>query len=240
MTGAGAVRAAVIGLVSFAAAEEQMLLAAAGPADAAGSPQRWAAAPVVAHITEFKRQQVRRLRAIGDGEPPPQFAEIDHGSAAVYEGYQKQPAGAVAEASRQAAQALIAGLAATPDEDLLEPGRHPWLKGRQLWLQIVVRGFWHPTGHLGDYYIARGRAARAIALHEQAVAHAAYLDAPGPARGMACYTLACSYAQASRAADALDMLTEAVALNPDLRASAARDADLRPLREAGRLDVLLR
>jgi hypothetical protein len=52
----------------------------------------------------------------------------------------------VAAASSETAQALIAGLGATPDEDLLDAARHPWLRGRQLWLQVIVRGFWHPAG----------------------------------------------------------------------------------------------
>lgn len=46
-----------------------------------------------------------------------------------------------------------------------------------LWLQIVVRGFWHPTVHLGDYYLAHGQAERAIALHVHALATARYLRA---------------------------------------------------------------
>ena len=53
------VRTAVIGLVSFAAAEEQMLLAATvrdGPEP--GSPARWAARPLVAHKTGFRDQLV--------------------------------------------------------------------------------------------------------------------------------------------------------------------------------------
>ena len=239
MTGARKLRAAVIGLVSLAAAEEQMLLAAASPADATrGSAARWAAAPLVAHNTEFRQQQVRRLAAVRYGEVPPEFGQVDHSSAEVYRRYCEQPPAAVAEASRQTAQALLAGLEAVRDEDLLDPAQHPWLNGRQLWLQVVVRGFWHPTGHLGDYHVGRGEPGRAVALHEQAVAWAAYLDAPDPARGMAGYSLACAYARADRAGDAADALARAVALNPDLRANAARDPDLRQLRDSGRLGVL--
>jgi hypothetical protein len=51
-------RAAVTGLIGLAAAAEQMLMADAGswPGSAApsGSPQRWAAGPVIAHNTEFR------------------------------------------------------------------------------------------------------------------------------------------------------------------------------------------
>lgn len=231
MTGTGppGIRACVIGLIGFAAAEEQMLLAAGGAGDDPGDPRRWAAVPLVAHNNEFRQQQVRRLAAIRDGQTPPAFAEIDHSSAEVYRGYRAIPAAQVAEASRQSAAALTAGLASTPDEDLLDPSRHPWLAGRQLWLQIVVRGFWHPTGHLGEYFLAHGQAGRAVALARQAVAWAGYLDAPDMARGMAAYNLACAQAGAGQAGDAVTTLAEAIALNGALRANAARDPALLPI-----------
>jgi len=239
-TGAAAIRGCVIGLIGFAAAEEQMLLATVRAGDDPGSPQRWAAVPLVAHNTEFRQQQVQRLAAIRDGRTPPAFAEIDHSSAEVYRGCCASPAAEVAEASRQSAAALTAGLSTTPDEDLLDPSRHPWLAGRQLWLQIVVRGFWHPTGHLGGYYLTHGQAGRAVVLAQQAVSWARYLDAPDMARGMAVYNLACAQAQAGKPSDAAATLAEAVALNGALRANAARDADLSSLRDQGRLDEVLR
>jgi hypothetical protein len=234
------VRLAAIGLVSFAAAEEQMLLAAAGrDGEEQGSPVRWAARPLVAHSAEFRDQEVQRLAAIRDGRIPADFAEIDHSSPEVYRRYCARPADVVAEASRRTAQALVAGLNALADEDLLYPARHPWLRGRKLWLQVIVGGFWHPAGHLGDYYAARGRADRAVALQAQAVSLAGYLDAPDPARGLACYNLACAQARNGRPDAAFDALSEAVARNPSLLCNAVRDGDLRSLRDGGRLDALL-
>jgi hypothetical protein len=32
---------------------------------------------------------------------------------------------------------------------MTDPSRNPWLRGRQLWLQIVVRGFWRLRGKIG-------------------------------------------------------------------------------------------
>ena len=234
------VRTAAIGLVSFAAAEEQMLLAAEG-ADGAerGSPAAWAARPLVAHNTEFRDQQVQRLAAIREGRIPPGFAEIDHRSPEVYRRYCEQPADAVAEASRRTAQALVAGLSALADEDLLVPARQPRLHCRQLWLQVIVWGFWHPAGHLGDYYIARGWPGRAVAMQAQAVSLAAYLDAPDLARGMARYNLACAQARSGQPGAAFDALSEALVRNASLLANAVRDSDLRSLRDGGRLDALL-
>jgi hypothetical protein len=117
------VRTTAIGLLSFAAAEEQLLLAAATRLSDQGSPDRWAAVPVVAHNTDFRRQQVQRLDAVRTGTVPPAFAEIDHTSAEVYRAY-CQPPGPVAAASRQSTQDLIAGLTAIGDEDLLDPTRN--------------------------------------------------------------------------------------------------------------------
>jgi len=235
-------RTAVLGLIGFAALEEELLLAGASRSEPEqGSPACWAARPIIAHNAEFKRQQAQRLEAVQRGEVPPAFAEIQHASEEVYERYAEpnSPTEIVLAASREATHALMDGLAATSDEDLLDPARNPWLTGRKLWLQIVVRGFWHPTGHVGEYYLAHSQPERAVALQEQAVAVCVYLGAPDQARGMACYNLACAAARSGRPEKAVKALEEAVRLNPALRAHASRDADLEHLREDGRLDALL-
>jgi tetratricopeptide (TPR) repeat protein len=234
VTGTGALRRAVAGLLSFAAAEEQALLAADGfgPGSGEGSPARWAAVPLVAHNNQFKDQQAERIRCVLGGQVPAAYGEIDHSSEEVYLGYLAQPRESVLAACRRVSEQLTDGTWALSDEDLLDPARHPWLNGRLLWLQIVVRGFWHPTGHLGDYYLARGQAVRAVALHEHGLATARYLGAPPAAAGMAGYNLACAQAQAGRPDQAAQTLAEAIEANPDLRANAGRDPDLRVLREA--------
>jgi hypothetical protein len=241
---AARLRAVITGLLGFAASEEEMLLASVGAwaagADGddtaeAGDERVWAALPTVAHNTEFKAQQAQRLTAVLDGSTPPPFGDIDHASAAVYRAYAGRQARTVTADSRQVTAALLDGVRALGDQDLLDPARHPWLNGRTLWLQVIVRGFWHPTGHVGEYYQRHGRAARAIALHEHALATARYLDAPEQALGMAAYNLACAQAQAGLVSEAGRTLRAAVAANPDVRANAERDPDLAPLRAAGLL-----
>ena len=238
MLNAAPLKSVIIGLLGFAAAEEQMLLAAA-PAAEPGSPQCWAAVPLVAHTTEFKRQQVQRLQAIQRGGVPPEFGEIDHASGELYRGYAARPAEAVAADSRAVTGELVAGVHAAGADDLRDPSRHPWLRGRQLWLQVIVRGFWHPAGHLGEYYLGHGQPDRAIALAAHGVVTAGYLGAPDPARGMASYSLACALARAGRLDQASAALREAVTLNPDVRVNARRDPDLAAVRDSGRLEALL-
>jgi hypothetical protein len=245
VTTTAALRSAVAGLAGHAAVEEEMLLASA-PDGELGDPGRWAAVPLIAHHTEFKKQQVQRLAAVAGGTVPPVFSTVDHGSAAVYQGYASayrdepgRPAAAAARASRQATAALLDTLAGLADEDLLNPARHPWLDGRPLWLQVIVRAFWHPMGHLGEYYLAHGQTDRAAAMQAHAVAAARYLAAPAPARGMALYNLACARARSDQPESALGPLRQALRLNRELAASAARDTDLAVLRDRGQLDPLL-
>jgi hypothetical protein len=229
MTAAVDLRTAIIGLVGFASAEDQMLLAASQPGEA-GDATCWAALPLIAHNAEFRSQQAERLAAIAEGRTPAEYGEIDHSSPQVYERYRTLTAGQVAIEASASAGDLVGRLSLIADEDLLDPSRNPWLKGRQLWLQIIVRGFWHPTGHLLDYYLAHGQPDRAVALAAHAVATASYLDAPGPAHGMACYNLACAQSRTGDLDQAAATISEAIALNPDLRANAARDPDLQDLR----------
>jgi hypothetical protein len=238
MSDIASLRATIAGLTGFAASEEQVLLASA-PQGESGNPSCWAALPLVAHNTEFRRQQVQRLRAVRSGQAPPEFTEVDHRSPDLYAELSAQPADAVSRDSWRVSGELIEELRSVSQADLLEPGRNPWLRGRQLWLQLIVRGFWHPAGHLGSYYLSHGQAARAVALAEQSLATAAFLGAPDPARGMASYNLACAQAGAGLLDEAAATVTEAVALNPDVRANAARDTDLAAVRERGLLSALL-
>ncbi|MGO8961446.1 MAG: hypothetical protein ACLQFR_29365 [Streptosporangiaceae bacterium] len=238
MTTSKQLRAAITGLIGLAAMEEQAALTTA-PVAETGSPRRWAAVPLVAHNTEFRRQQVIRLTAVAADRTPPEFSEVDHASADLYRGLAATPADAAASESWQVAGNLIASVQAVSEQDLMDPSRHPWLRGRQLWLQVIVRGFWHPTGHLGEYYLSHDQPDRAVALAENAVAIASYLGAPAPARGMASYNLACARAGAGLLDEAAVAVGEAVALNPDVRAKAGRDPDLAVLRDSGRLAVVL-
>jgi len=233
-------RTIVTGLIALAAAEEEMLLSSAASDTAdSGNERRWAAVPTVAHNTEFKAQQTERITAVLTGCAPPTFGEIDHRSPAVYGRYAARTALAAAGESRQVTASLLDSVRALADDDLVDPSRHPWLNGRPLWLQLIVRGFWHPTGHVADYYLRHQRPGRAVALQEHLLATTRYLGAPGQVAGMAAYSLACAQATSGRTEDAARTLAEAIALNPDVRANASRDPDLESLRVSGQLAALL-
>lgn len=228
-------RAMITGLVSFAAAEEQALLlssasvAASVAASAAEGPDNWAAVPLVAHCNHFKQQQAQRVWALVRSHPIPSFGEVDHRSESVYAGYAAAGPDEVLAENRRVTADLIDAVWALPSASL----RDAQVNGRMLWLQLVVRGFWHSAGHLGDYYLGHEQADRAVALAAHGVATARYLSAPDPAVGMACYNLACALSRAGQVPAASGALAEAIALNPELSGNASRDPDLRGVTPGG-------
>jgi hypothetical protein len=230
-----ALRTAIVGLIRCAATEDEMLLVSTSDNHEIGSAERWAAAPTIAHNTQFKREQVARLEAVLHHEDPPEFAAIDHASERTYRDFSAISPKLVAEESRKTTDALVDALLLLPDADLIDPSLHDWLRGRALWLQIIVRGFWHPLGHVGDWYVANAMAERGIALRQHAVATAEYLHAPKESCGMAWYSLACTYAALGIADEGVVALRHAAALNDDLRARAATDPDLESLRADARV-----
>jgi hypothetical protein len=235
MTGkrdAGELRSVIAGLLGYAAAEEQVLLAASHT-DQPGTPLNWAAAPLVAHNTEFRAQQAHRLQAIALGRVPREFPETDHASEQLYLGYAAQRADRVAADSNRVTGELIAGLMLVSSDDLLYPTRNPWLNGRKLWLQVVVRGFWHPMGHLADYYLAHSQPDRGVALAAHGLATASYLRVPDEVRGMAAYNLACAQAKADQLEEAAASVRATLAFNPGLRAKIDTEPDLAALRKGG-------
>jgi hypothetical protein len=239
MTETRALRTAIVGLIRHAAVEDELLLLSQSDRDDIGSAQRWAPMPTVAHNTHFKREQVTRLEAVLRHEAPPDFAVIDHSCDQTYRAYADTSPALVATESRRATDDLVDTLLLVPGAELIDPSTHEWLRGRPLWLQIVVRGFWHPLGHAGDWYIANDMLERGVALRQQAVAVAEYLHAPGESRGMAWYSLACTSAAIGTTDEAVVALERAAALNHDLRARAATEPDLESLLGDQRVAALI-
>ncbi len=231
-------RAAVSGLVWLAGGEEARILLAAEPGES-GTPGCWSATATIAHNSEFREQQVTRLVAARERRTPPEFPPIVHTDPDEYERFAVMTPAQAVQRNRSSTLGLIDELGSATAGDLLVPGRNAWLRGRLLWLQIVVRGFWHPLGHVGDYYLRHGQADRAIAMHEHVLATARYLRAPDPALGMASYSLACAHAVCGHDEPAVAALADAVALNDDLREPARREPDLAALRRRGRLGAVL-
>lgn len=145
-----------MGLAAFAGAEDEVLLDAAPIAEDANA-QLWSAAALPAHLTGFGQQQLQRPEAAAERRVPPELGEIDHGSEVPWRAYGSRPAGEMLAESRHATRRLV--------EQVAEPRRRTCpvppqtlARGPAALARVVVRGFWHPTGHIASH-LGRGHRA---------------------------------------------------------------------------------
>jgi len=223
---------AVISMLELARAGEREFVAGLpdNERDAAGSPESWSAKAMLAHVTDFKRQQVVRLECIQHGEELPGFPAVDHADSAVYGAYQAEPWKRVlADAERVSAE-LVARTGELDEAGLSGAGAN----GRTLWAQLLVRGVWHSSGHIGPYLARHGRPDEAEAQARRLVDRARELGLP-PTPGswaMGLYNVACAQVAAGRLGEGSATLAEAISLDPAFARSAEGDPDLEPLRAA--------
>ena len=123
-----------------------------------------------------------------------------------------------------------------------EVGERPidWNISKTTTEAVLRNSFTHPRAHMADYYRENGESELASHMIETTVDELRAADAPGLVLGAALYNLACLRAGENRVDDALTLLKEAFPIRADLKAAAAEDSNLKPLREDARFQELLK
>lgn len=237
----GALRAGIVSLLEHMRSEEQFFEQRLSGAERAreGVATQWSAKAVLAHVAEFRAEQIVRLEAARDGAEPPEFPLRDHADRRLYAAYTARSWEQVGAAVEDSATRLAELTAELDDHVLFTAGVFPWLRGRALWAQVLVRGVWHPSAHLHQYLAERGHFERVVELQESVLAAATRAGIPNTPGGrpFALYNLACARSLAGDIEPALDELAEAVRLDPTLAAAARGDDDLRTVRTDARFET---
>ena len=119
----------------------QNLLDQIGPArmEEPGVAGHWSIKDIVAHISDWRRRTVARLRAAQRGEPsppPPWPTDLqtdDEINAWIYEANRHRSVREVLDDSDQVFQDLVSAIDGLPDQVLADPPRYlPWLEGNPL------------------------------------------------------------------------------------------------------------
>lgn len=131
------------------------IVAEAGDADLdrPGAMGDWSFKDVAAHLNGWRMRTVDRLEAAARDQPPPPAPwpaelsdETDEGTEAInrwfYEQNRDRPAAEILSESREQFQRMRAAVEAIPEEDLLTPGRYPWLDGYPL-CAVLAGSFEH-------------------------------------------------------------------------------------------------
>lgn len=205
--------------------------------EAMGTPQRWSAKDLIAHLTNWKVLRLQQLDAALRGEAAPVF-DLDETNARLWGEQQHRSWDDILTEEARVAPELAARIERMSISDLTALDRYP-LPLQPAALQLARPGYTHVIGHLAEHYIEGGAIERAIALRQAA---AATLDAFPEFPEMVSaphYNLACCYALTDQPEQALSELRCALALNPTLTAYARDDVDLVSLREMAEYQAIL-
>jgi hypothetical protein len=223
---------ALAGLLCRARSAEDAMVAGLSPAErsAAGTLDRWSAKDLIAHVTSWHANLVEMLEAILRGETPSPRPDVHQVNARTFAENAARPWEQVLVDAGATFDRLSELLPQFSDEAMLEPERYPWRKGQPLAPTVVLRLYWHPMLHLGEFYVQRDDRASAEALRADLLRAADELAWVPPLRGQTLYMVACSSVVLGEQAAALAALRESLALAPSLTQWSQQDPSLASLR----------
>jgi hypothetical protein len=213
----------VLGLLeSQREAERRFVVEAAGEPDFPGG---WSAALLMAHIASWREVLRGGLIEASRGESvsAPKL-DVD-----AFNATELASSAAVSlEGAARRADTLMGDLI-----DLWATlGDRPfsWYIAKTTGEALVRNSYAHPRNHLAEHFIERGDRARGYEIYEESAIALRQAEAPPTTLGTALYNLASARVGQRRHDEALRLLEEALPMRADIRAGAAGDPDLAPLR----------
>jgi hypothetical protein len=203
-------------------------------ADEPKHPTGWPAALLLAHVASWREVLRDGLIEAGRGEPvSAPTIDVDAFNAAEL----ARSAGVSLDEAARRADTLLGDLI-----DLWATlGDRPfsWYIAKTTGEALVRNSYAHPRNHLAEHFIERADRARGYQIYEASAVALRQAEAPPTTLGTALYNLAKARVGQRRHDEALRLLEEALPMRADLRAGAAADADLAPLRTEPRFQGLL-
>jgi hypothetical protein len=226
-------KSVLIGLLEEARAEEHAFWEGLSEAErtATGSPDRWSAKDVFAHITVWKDRLADHLEAAASGREYQRVQDIQAANREVYEANRGRSWEDLWGYEEQVFARLLAVVGASTEAALDDPDRFDWTRGRPLWKNVGFTGYFHPLDHLSHLYVGRSDIDRGLELQEEVAKNMGALDAADDWQGTTLYNLACFYALNHLAEPALEKLGQALKLSPELVEWSKEDSDLDSLRD---------
>lgn len=220
----------LLDLLQRARADQQALIDELTEAerDAIGTREHWSFKNTLSHIAAWVQHCADGLAAAQRGEQQQLSDDVDRINADIFDATHDRSWPQVLADIDRAYDELIARMHEMSDDDLTDPDRFAWRRGRSWARSIVGNIYWHLESHLALFRAGRGELARA---NQMQVAVTEALLALSDWRNVARYNLACFYALTGQKDKALVELRESLQINPDLIEWSKRDSDLDSLHD---------
>ncbi len=194
-----------------------------------GQPDHWSVKDHIAHISHWKSVFNHRLLKREKQDKP--VTDIDKENAKIFELYKNKSWDDVIKMLEAADEDLCRQVRLLSEEELSSTDILPGINTRSLWQALMSDGCTHPLSHISQLYIEEGLPEKALELQEKIIEDMQSLDDSHKWQGTNIYNLACAYALAGEAGRAIELLTEALKLNPDLKDWSTHDPDFNCIRD---------
>jgi DinB superfamily len=229
------VKSRLIEMLRRARADQEALLSSLSAEElgAAGTPERWSAKDLMAHIAFWEERMMQRLAARARGESFSELSdgEVDGVNAGVFEENRGRSWDQVQADAERVFDQLIAMVSQYGEPELTDPAPVGWYRDRSLLASIVGNSFTHPQMHISWFHLQRGDIARAREMQEAMAKAQVDMDGSPDSRALAFYNLACFYALIGEPVRAVQLLRQALPLRADLVEWSRQDPDLASLHD---------
>jgi len=199
--------------------------------EADGSFEAWTAKDILAHIEHWKKHHADNLLGGLEGEIPAQIEDGEQANEQVYSQYREQPWAEIEALMQRSYEQTKKALSAFGEDDLDRNDLFSWQGERPLWRMMVGNIYIHPIIHLAEWYNKKGNQGRVAEMYQEMNRLTAELDDSPEWQGTIRYNSACRYSLLGEKERAIQLLGEALALNPNLKEWSQQDSDLDPIRE---------
>jgi hypothetical protein len=229
------VKPRLLELLRRARTDEQALLSSLNLEEraATGTPERWSAKDLVAHVTFWEERMMQRLagRARGESFSDLTDGEVDEVNAEVLKKSRNLSWEQVQADSERVFNQLLAMVSRFSEQELTDPTPVGWYRNRSLLASIVGNSFTHPQTHVSWFHLQRRDLTRAREIQEAMEEAQVDIDSSPDSRAVALYNLACFYALRGEPGKAIELLRQALPLRADLVEWSKQDTDLASVRD---------
>jgi hypothetical protein len=201
-----------------------------------GSWEAWSPKDVLAHLYFWQNNLLKRLDGLD--QPPPEEEPFMERNRKNYLYYVERPWSEVHAAYSNSLDEILARIAKFTDSELTTANHFPRISSGTLQGNILGNTYSHTITHLAELMGRREGITVGQDFQERATQKLIEFDPSPSPRGVALYNLACSYALAGNTERAVELLSEAFPLRPDLVEFSKEDTDFDSIRSQLKFQAL--
>lgn len=195
-----------------------------------GTYETWSTKDAIGHTTEWLARDLKKLDMAERPIPAVTGETIDATNIAIYDTHAGKSWDEMVEFFRSTFDDALRKVGKLSEDEVNAQYEDSDGSSRPVWRMIGGHALMHLAQHFALVYRRMGASGEGTEMEEQAASVLRKLDDSPQWQGTTVYNLACNYSLSGNTSRAIELLKEALGLNPDLAEWAKNDDDLDSLR----------